>query len=184
LIISLTLYGLYIYFAKEDMMEFLTYMNEKTVTNTGNAKADAATKEFLKKVNNFSINYMNLITFISIPVFAVINLILFRKRNFIEHNIALVYAHAQYYIITALIGFLALFTSIPYQHVTTITLIFTIIYFMYFYKRLFELSFWKIILKTILFWLLLGVAYFILGIMAFIVGILFTKFFPSIFSFN
>lgn len=171
LIIAITIYGIYIYFAKDSLFEYQDYLNAK-FQRSGNLKTDQFTENMSRKINRFTVNYFNIVIFSSIPIIALLNLIVFRKRNFIEHCITLVYSNAHYYIVFSIFSTIALFFSIHLKYVYPITLVYMILYFMYFYKKVFKLSVKSIILKTLLFWACFFVIFLIIAIAGVIVGVI------------
>ena len=163
MIIALTIYGVYLHFAKE-------YFYEIVETSANLFKSnDSTTNEFAEKFGkqwqDFSIKHYNLITFSMIPFFAVINLIIFRKRlNFIEHNIFLLYSYAQCQFLFLIITTIGLLLQINIMSIISLTMILMIGYHMFVFKKLFKQSLWQIIYKTILFFLLLTVLFVIIQI--------------------
>jgi hypothetical protein len=107
---------------------------------------------------------------------ASINLIIFKKLNFIEHCIAVTYSYANYLYVFFIVAVLGILFQVPLRHIYFFTMAYMVIYHIYFYKKLFQLSFWKIILKTLLFWLVLIGFWLVLVIIGAIVGFIFAKF--------
>ena len=162
MIVALTIYGVYMYFSKDQVLEYLDAIS-------GNTEANAETEKYAemgKKSTEFAISYFNIVTFGSIPVLALINLLIFKGKNFIEHCIALVYVYANYLLGYTIIGVLGLLFNISFTYVYPLTMVLMIVYHMFAYQKIFELSFFKITVKTILFWLLLTLAFIIFSIIS------------------
>jgi hypothetical protein len=174
MIIALSLYGIYMFFAKEQMIEYMEYINKKTYGGT-NVKPNKFTTDFNKKWGDFTTNYFNVLTFGMVPFLALFNLLIFRTRNFIEHCIVLVYSYASYLIGFVIIAGFGLLFSIHFKYIYPITMVYMILYHMFCYKKMFQLSFWQIIYKTILFWLLMIAFFLILFIIVVIVGVILAK---------
>ena len=120
----------------------------------------------------FMTKYFNIFTFLTIPIFALINKIIFKKRNFIEHNVSLFYAYATFLFLSIIFGVFALIFNISYSIMYPITMILMVVYHMYFYKKMFALDFGETILKTLFFWLIMGAFYLgiiVIGVIIFII---------------
>jgi hypothetical protein len=167
IIISLTLYGIYMYFGKEKIQEYMEYVTT-VMPNPQNLdkKALEFQQAYNKKMFKIITNYFNVFTFMMIPFMASINLLIFRrKNNFIEHNVLLLYSYGHYMYFYVLFSFIGLIFNIPLVSIYQITIAFMILYHMYFFKKLYDLSFLQIVLKTILYWLGLFVLTFIVSIL-------------------
>lgn len=175
LIVSLTLYGILMYFLKDQMMEYMQeIMKNLPNQNSGNPELDSKIQEFNKWYYDFIMRNFNLITFISIPFLAIINLFVFyKKMNFIEHTLTLVYSYAAYMYGSIFISLIGLILGIKYQYTYYFIFVFMILYHMYFFMKFFNLSFLKTLWKTIYFWLLMGVLFLIIMAIAIIIGIVF-----------
>lgn len=170
MLIALTVYSVYMYFSKEQMLEFI----DKAVIsmpnqNKGNPKMDEFMDGFMEKWMSFITQYYNIFTFLIIPVLAMINRMIFKKYNIIEHNISLFYAYATYMFGYSTIGFFGLVFGISFGNIYSVTLLFMVLYHMYFYKKLFNLSKLETALKTLLFWIALFALYILLGIVLIII---------------
>lgn len=157
MVVALTIYGVYMYFSKDEVLEYLDLISKDLETTSENAKYS----EFSKKSTEFAINYFNIGTFGSIPFLALLNLMIFKTKNFIEHCIILFYVYANYILGYAIIGFIGLLFNISFTYIYPLTIILMLVYHMYAYQKIFELSFFKIIIKTILFWVLITIIFII-----------------------
>lgn len=163
LIISLALYGVYLFFAKDSIAGF--YENASLISEKS---LEANTQSFNYFTNNF-----NLISFVTIPVTALLSLLIFRKYkyNFIEHNLIYIYINAQYNIIGAIVGLVSLLLSNNLSFIIsqTIIMIVLFVYYPYVFKRVFKLSVKQIIVKSIAF---LGMIFVIAVVIGFFMGLL------------
>jgi len=160
IIIALTLYGVYSYYGKDQVKEYMEHIVQ-TMQPQKTEKEDVTKfqQEYNKRLFEVITNYFNLFTFMMIPLLASINLLIFRKKNnFIEHNVLLLYSYGHYMFTFVLFSFVSLIFSIPLKYIYPYTIVFMIGYHIYFYKKIYNLTFLKIILKTILFWLILIIA--------------------------
>jgi len=179
MVIALTLYGIYMVLAKDVILEYVTASNleiKKMFENFG-LKIDEKFIEDSLKTNKFLLKYSNYLTFISIPIIAIANFIIFKKRNFIEHNIALLYSYASYIFGFLTIVFIGFMIGISFSTTYTISSIFLIVYHIYFYKKMFNLSISETLLKTLLFWLLFTAIIVFTFFLVFLIGVLVGKFF-------
>lgn len=147
MIVALTIYGFYMFFSKDEVLGYIDSINASS-NNDNNKEAVLS-----EKWTNSLINYHNIITFGSIPFLAVLNLLIFKTRNFIEHCILLVYVYTNYILGSTIIGALGLLFNVNFTYVYLLNMILMVVYHMYAYQKIFELSYFKIILKTILLWL-------------------------------
>ena len=178
MIIILSIYGIYIILSKEIIMEYLDTIKEsmtKFSAPNPSKKVEELNNNFNTKMLNFMINYSNIYTLASIPVFAFINKLIFKKRNFIEHNVALLYAYGSFLLLSSVIGFTGLIFHINYGTTYNILMPLMIIYHMYFYKKIFQLDIATTILKTLYFWLLL-IIFFIFIVILIVLGLMLAYF--------
>jgi len=161
------------------MMEYLDTIKEsmtKFSAPNPSKKVEELNNNFNTKMLNFLINYSNIYTLASIPVFAFINKLIFKKRNFIEHNVALLYAYASFLLLSSVIGFTGLIFHLDYGTTYSILMPLMIIYHMYFYKKIFQLDIATTILKTLYFWLLLIIFFIFIGILMVFLGFMLAYF--------
>lgn len=176
MVISLTIYSIYMYFSKNQMLAYLDeVMSSMPNVNNGNPKFDSFMEGFMEKWITFITKYFNIFTFSTIPFLALINRIIFKKLNFIEHNIALFYAYATYILGYTFIGFTGLIIGVHFKNIYPITTTFMLGYHMFFYMKVFSLSKLEIVLKTLLFWIGMLVLYLLLGIFIFILTFILLK---------
>lgn len=179
LIIILTIYGIYLYFAKDFLtgqIEELISAQKENVINNGTKNTEVMEKmalvyeKFNKIYYNGLFNHPNLFSFLFIPVSGLVSLIVFRKPkyNFIEHNILFTYANAMYSLIATLLGVIGFVLFSNVEVTSVLTIIFMFVYYGYVFKRVFNLSFLKTIYKSLLYFLLTFFILFIFVIILFI----------------
>jgi len=161
MLIALSIYGIYMFFSKEMMMDYMDNMNAVMEKFSSN---NSKTKDFNTKMLSVLFKYHNIYTLSSIPLLAFINKIIFKKRNFIEHNITLLYAYATFLLLSVIIGFIGVIFNINYGAIYNIIMPLMIIYHLYFYKKMFDFDKITIILKTLYFWLLMIFFYLVIVI--------------------
>ena len=167
MLIAISVYGIYLVLSKEMMMDYIENMN-KMMEEIFSYNSSSKAKEFNNNMLNKLLKYYNVYTLSSIPLLAFINKIIFKQRNFIEHNVALLYSYATFLLLSATIGFVGVILKIDYGTIYTLVMMIMIGYHMWFYKKMFNLDNVTIILKTLFFWLLMLAFYIIL----FIIGVI------------
>lgn len=152
MLVVLSIYGIYLMLSKSMMLEYAETMKESLDKFSNVSKNNNF--DFIK-IMKFLQKNSTVFIFSIIPIFAFINKIIFRKRNFIEHIILLLYSMGTVMIISNGIGFLGIIFKINYGYINKLSDILMILYSIYYYKKIFDLDIWEIILKTLYFWLLL-----------------------------
>jgi len=179
MIIALTLYGLFLFIAKDSFQEYM--YDSANYFKQNNENSAKFMDEFGKKLQNFTMNYYNIITLSMLPFFSLINILIFRKKlNFIEHNVSLLYSYAQYQYIFLIIAVTSILAGINLSSVMLFTMLFLLVYHMYIYYKMFHLSLWQILYKTIFFLLILSVLFIVLEIVIMIFFFLFTDVFNNL----
>lgn len=169
--LSLTLTGFFLYFSKGAYQEYFKEITSFTSSNPDNP--------FLTS-DSFFIKNMNLITMVSVPIFALFSFILFRKSkyNFVEHTIINTYINASFGFVNITLSTFGLLVSKEIFGVSqNILFILQIIYFPYVYKRVFNLKLEQIFLKAIWFVLLLILFFIIIIIISFVIVLIAHNFF-------
>ncbi|WP_260847851.1 DUF3667 domain-containing protein [Algibacter amylolyticus] len=160
--ISLTLTGFTIFIIRK------FYKNALDVSNLFDSTAmysDKASQDLIASSSDFSLDYSSLIYASLIPLFAIISWILFNKKkyNFTEHLVIYMYSMSLYSIFSAILGLLILVINANYYLAfSTYFYIATLLYHCYLLKRLFNLTFKEIVLKTLLFIILFTIAFVVL----------------------
>ena len=151
------------------------FMDEMIATQTsffdGSSQAEFQ-KEFQKDWFNIVMDYQSVFYFLAIPFMAVISWIVFwnyKKYNFVEQIVIYLYGYSQIAIATVVLGLLIIWSQTIYQVYSFAILIIRTVYLGYVLKKLYELDWGGIILKTALFLLVIGVIFFALTVMTTIV---------------
>tara|TARA_R110001632_G_scaffold6324_1_gene25716 strand:+ start:55076 stop:55957 length:882 start_codon:yes stop_codon:yes gene_type:complete len=161
LLVSITLSGIYLYFLKDVAFE--------AIGASSDPNNPFANEEFMKNIFNFTADYQALFTVANIPVYGFISWLVFfnkKKYNFYEHLIIYLYAASQ----TAVLSFLIV---VPFYFIdkeisgilTLVMSVFTLVYFAYVLVRLFKLTFFQLIIKTIYFTFLSIIILLFIGIL-------------------
>ncbi len=153
ILVVLSVYGIYLMLSKNMMLEYAESMKETMISISGDSSMN---KSFdFVDIMKFVQDNNTVITFATIPIFALINKFIFKQRNFIEHIVLLLYSMATVTVVSTIIGFLGYLFNINYGYTNNLNEFLFIIYSIYYYKKLFKLDGWEITLKTLYFWLLL-----------------------------
>ncbi len=162
--ISLTISGLYTYILRKykDNLFTETLSSEKQI-------------EVTKITSDFSFEYQSVISFLMIPLLALISRFIFlnyKKYNLTEHFVIYLYAYSH---ITMVVSILTLPFILSYQNiyiVIAVQFIIYILYIAYVLKNLYEMSLKKIVLKTLLF-IIISIVLF--TILSFIIALIMIK---------
>ncbi|RKE90783.1 DUF3667 domain-containing protein [Ichthyenterobacterium magnum] len=152
--LAITLSGLQIYIIQKFQTDFTFY---DTSTEIGRKQ-----QEVFSKIFNFSTDYQSLVMMSYIPFYALLAKIVFydnKKFNYTELIVVFLYAQAQVSICIALIT--AILIPLNIVSFTTISLfIFPLmfLYFTYCLKRVYGLNKLNMLVKTLIFIVLLGIA--------------------------
>ena len=150
LLISITLTGIYLYFLKDVAMETMNVLEVEPDPNNpfGNA-------ESMKKIFDITTDYQAFITVSNIPIYGFISWLVFlnkKKYNFYEHLIIYLYAASQITVLSFLIVVPIYFINKEIGGFVSLVMSgISILYFGYVLIRLFKLSFFQFIIKTIYF---------------------------------
>ena len=129
-------------------------------------------EELARDVNNEIQKYYSLVLFLTIPILALISKLVFhnyKRYNFAEHSVIYAYSYSQYLILSyASIPFCLLIDDFLYYY-TIFSFVLLIGFHAYVLKRFFEISWIKILVKTLFFLVILVVALLVL----FILGVIF-----------
>ncbi|MFP2996579.1 DUF3667 domain-containing protein [Spongiivirga sp. MCCC 1A20706] len=170
--LSITISGLSIFLIKRFYLEYFDmgkwFLQFEVFNNEGS-------KKMLENMSaGDTMEYSSLMFSIIIPVFALLSWIIFldKKYNFTEHIVLYLYTMSGLSILTVILGQIILLIS-PTNYISFIFLTYPVLllYHCYALKRIFELNFGQLILRTFLFLFLFGVTYIIIGIASFIIGL-------------
>mgnify|MGYP003668858395 CR=1 FL=1 len=163
LLVSITLSGIYLYFLKDIAFETLGINSGQ---GSGNPFEDP---EFLKKFVDLTTDYQALLSVANIPLYGFISWLVFlnkKKYNFYEHLIIYLYAASQIVILSFLVVVPIYFIDKEISAIASLVMSgATFIYFGYVLIRLFKLTFFQFVIKTIYFSLISGFLFvlFIIG---------------------
>ncbi|WP_299336128.1 DUF3667 domain-containing protein [uncultured Psychroserpens sp.] len=170
--IALTLVGLQVFLMNTFFREAMVFDSPFFDALNQNAKAQEN-----NPFNNFDYeqfnNYQSLIYTMSVPISAISTWIAYwiagiRRFNFTEHVVINLYYSAQVIIITAFITILFLCLGIDFLLTSSLTFLFTLVYFFYVLKRVFNTS----ILETVAHYMLVMVMFVILFIIAMVIAVI------------
>lgn len=145
--IAFTLAGIFFFFS----LKFAPGYLDGTVANYGGSDAQM---DFARNLQGASAEYHSLIFFAMIPLFALISYVVFynlKQYNYAEHLILNLYVYSEVSILTFLIFFLTIWNSQIFGYVATVSIFFQIGYFAYVAKRLFRLTYSRLLVKTLFF---------------------------------
>jgi hypothetical protein len=127
--------------------------------------------ELQKSIAETQLKYHNLISFLFLPIFTLIAFLVFRKPyNYGEHFVINTYFLG----ITTFFGVLTfIFILITKYNILLYATIFTFLYYSYAYKKVYELSFGKLLLKILKFICILLLVIIVLGIISILIGSIF-----------
>ena len=165
--ISLTLAGIYFFIMRTWYLDQAFLEESVKVTNPDATNVDLAWfGDFMDAI----FEYQSFFTFLSIPLLAVISKMVFwnyKKYNFIEHIVIYLYTYSHVQIISAVFGILLYWSSSFQMIVSTIISLGMLVYMAFVLQRIFKLTIEKILLKTLLFFVVSGV---FLTILTFVLG--------------
>lgn len=160
--LAISFAGLYAYIINKFFPDLMKEVFSKI--NTSEAQLEAS-MEF----NSFFLEYQTLIFFGSIPFLAMISRVVFyniKDYNYTEHLVLNIYAYSQASLISTLISLASIWNTEIYSYVAYLVMPVQVVYYSYVLKRLFKLSFGKLMLKILLFLLVLIPVYIIFVIIA------------------
>lgn len=146
LIISITVNGLYIYFLKDILLDAFTIQSPSSAFDNA---------EYTSNFMDVFTEYQAIFTVMNIPIYGFLSWLVFlnrRKYNFYEHLVIYLYTASH-------VTFISFFAVLPFYFISTdltakisvAMSLFTFVYFAFVLIRLFKLSFWQFIVKTLYF---------------------------------
>lgn len=155
--ISLTIVGFYTFVFRNWFMDDEILKQGMVIPGTPQDNIDInSTKQMLDWV----FDYQSILTFINIPLYAIVSKLVFwnyKKYNFIEHVVIYLYVYSHTQIIASVVGALFLWSSIAQMLISSLLMFVYIGYTAYVLMKLFGLTIEKIVLKTLLFFVIFGV---------------------------
>jgi len=160
--LAITLSGLYIIIVNKYFPETLDYSNF----------ALEGQEEIQQKNMSFIQEYMSIFMMLYIPIYALIAWITFvglKKFNYTELIVVFMYWQSQLSIVSAILILITAIFGITGGIVSMVFLPLMFIYASFILKRLYKLSFGQLILRTLLFFVVLGVVLVIISIIVAII---------------
>ena len=161
--LSLSIAGIYVFILREYFMDSLF---ENLEIQEGQTQAQI---DWVKKFASSFNEYQALLSIFSIPVLALISRIVFwnyKQFNYLEHVVIYLYAFSHINLTVYILAILTIWSPSIYLFFSFVGTIGYVIYLCYVLKRLYGLSFKKLILKTSLFALIGSIFFLIISILA------------------
>ena len=143
-------------------------------SKTNNAAYDEQVREAVEKMMDFMVNNLYLITFATLPFLALTSKLVFWKMkglNYSEHFVLNTYAYSHAYFISMIMLALTMWDKEFYYWTSMLSFPLMVLYYMYTCKRIFDLSLFYIIVRTMLFFAIGLVVYLIVIVL--IIGLMF-----------
>ncbi|GAA0873447.1 hypothetical protein GCM10009117_25940 [Gangjinia marincola] len=171
--ISATIAGLYSWVILNYFPDYMTAGSE--FFDTGPEELKEKQIETTSNLVKFMTDYTAVVSFLTIPILALISKVVFWKGkgyNYIEHFVIYLYSYSHIAMITYVCAVFAAFALPPniYMWVSPVFSLIYLIYHIYILKRLFELSKAEMVLKTLIFFIVGGIL--LAAVMALIIIIL------------
>ncbi|TCK68663.1 uncharacterized protein DUF3667 [Winogradskyella wandonensis] len=168
LALAISIGGLYVIILNKYFPDALSKM--------GNPMGVKAQEEAIKSAMSSVQEYYSIIMVLFIPIYALISRLVFVNRkefNLTEHIVMAMYIVAQFSLLSSFLNILILIFNIPPQILGAVSALFQIGFFAYCYKRIYKISFWGIVLRTLFFIAILGATTILFSILSVIIGIIF-----------
>lgn len=140
----------------DEQYEAMKQWQEQQLSVTGDQqKTEIYTEEQQQRqarIQEFTKNYLNLISLLSYPFLGLVSFWAFRKRkyNYAEHLVICAYWGAQSALYAMIVLLLLLLLPVPLLYSFSITLLISILYYSVGYRQLFKISFGRAVLKSLL----------------------------------
>lgn len=157
---SITLAGFYFYLVQKGVIDY----NE--LTNFSSGSQGDMNKEMTQKINKFTLEYSNIMTILFIPIYVLFSKFLFSKckaYNWAEHYVIVLYLFSQASIFSSIILLVSAFNTKLLLYITSISFFLQFFYFAYGFKKVFQLSFKKIFLRSLAFLMILLLFFVFIG---------------------
>lgn len=129
-------------------------------------------EEFQRKNMNFVQEYMSLFMMLYVPIYAIIARVTFiglKKYNYTELVVTFLYIQAQMSIVTAVFGIIVSSFGINQAVFSMISIPLMILYCAYCLKRIYNLNFTNIFLRSLLFFVVLGIVFVVVVVIMIII---------------
>ncbi|MFC4632538.1 DUF3667 domain-containing protein [Dokdonia ponticola] len=151
--ISLTVTSLFTFVFRKWFLDDALLKESAKANNTPDLDA-------VMDVVNWIFEYQSIVTFTTIPLFALISIVVFwnyKKYNFIEHVVIYLYVYSHTQIIASVASIVFIWSDVLQVMVSFVLSFLYVGYTAYVLMRLFDLTIKKIVLKTLLFLVVSGV---------------------------
>ena len=169
--IAITLSGFYSFVLRQWFMD--TYLKAQAFGNTsGNTEFQM---DFTKELLNNVMEYQAVISFVYVPVLALISLLVFwnyKSYNYVEHIVIHLYLYSQVLMVSSIVQILFLWSPVISSVLNLIVSLSSFIYGAYVLKKVYRIDTASIILQTLLFFVVGGFIFMVLIIVA---GFIFFK---------
>ncbi len=156
--ISLTITGLYFFVFRKLLLTDVA-IQESIELDTTLIESEGIVKE-ISKIINLVYEYQAIISFISIPFYAIVSKLVFwnyKKYNFIEHIVIYLYIYSHTQIIASIVGMLFIWSTTAQMTISSILMFVYVGYAIYVLIHLFALTVKQVLLKTLFFFVIFGV---------------------------
>ncbi len=170
LAMSLTLIGFQILILRK-------FYPETMASSTTSGGLDPKLEKKIAEVGEYFFDYIGLITIMFIPITALATYIIFKNRrhNYAEHIVLNMYITAQYTILMIFISLILMLIGMDAPATFSIVMVITYIYLGYCFKRIYNLSIFGAIGRTVLSQLLYMIFVSIIFLMLAIIGVIIYK---------
>ncbi|MFD1063962.1 DUF3667 domain-containing protein [Winogradskyella litorisediminis] len=168
LALTLTVGGLYIIVLNKFFPDAMAEMSNPYSINQ-------AQQEAIKESVGYTQEYYSIVMVLFIPLYALFSRIVFigkKEFNYTEQIVMAMYIIAQFSLISSFLNLIALSSGVSSQLLGFVSIFAQIGYFAYCYKRIYKLDFGGILLRTLIFFGIIGaimVGFIILGVIVFLV---------------
>ena len=132
-----------------------------------------AQKELQKEITNLFMENQSLYMFLIIPFLALISKIVFwnyKKYNLVEHFVIFLYTYSHISIISVTFQIAFIWSATILEYLSVALILFMFIFTIYVLKRLFDLDGAKVLLKTLLFFIVFSILSCVMSIPIVVVG--------------
>ena len=155
--IALTLGGLLLLLARKNLMSLSKNGFASSVSNKSNAVL-----QYFEDYINIVYDYQNIMYLFSIPFLVLISKTVFwnkKQFNWSEHFVINLYAFSHISICINFLYLLTYWNTTILTIVSSLSIVFYMVYYFSMFKKLFQLNWESIILKTVLFLVIMGAIY-------------------------
>lgn len=158
--VAITVAGISAFVIKNWFLEDVIQAQTNLYTGNTSEIQKSFSSQWLKGI----MDYQSVVYFTMIPLLALLSRVVFwnyKKYNLVEHFVIYLYGYSHISLITTIVGLLVIWNQTLYQSFGIVAPLITIGYMTYVLKRLFDLDTGNTILKTGLFFLIIGMLFLI-----------------------